>query len=86
MTEERYNELIRGPDPQRLTPEELKAGWHWCDEMDGLLCKIGDENCFCVDKDHKSLEETWVAWIDFVLDNEKPATGITDDGFNDEAF
>lgn len=37
MTKERYDELMFGPEPQRLTSEEMKEGWHFCDELDGLL-------------------------------------------------
>jgi hypothetical protein len=47
MTPERYKELQHGPDPQRLTQEEMVEGWHWCPEMDGLLCTFGSDDCFC---------------------------------------
>lgn len=49
MTPERYAKLQDGPEPQTLTPEELKQGWHWCVEMDGLLCLVGGSDCFCVE-------------------------------------
>jgi hypothetical protein len=47
MTDERYDQLQNGPDPQHLTDEELEAGWHWCPEMDYLLCLRGGDDCFC---------------------------------------
>ncbi len=47
MTDERYKELQFGPDPQKLTPEEVDEGWHWCIEMDELLCIYGGNDCFC---------------------------------------
>jgi hypothetical protein len=37
MNAERYRERNEGPDPQQLTAEELKQGWHFCGEFDGLL-------------------------------------------------
>lgn len=48
MTPERYDQLQDGPDPQKLTPVELKECWHWCSEMDDLLCIVGGSDCFCV--------------------------------------
>ena len=47
MTDERYKELQFGPDPQKLTPEEVEQRWHWCPEMDQLLCIYGGVDCFC---------------------------------------
>lgn len=47
MDRERYDELMNGPDPQELTMAELAEGWHWCPEMDDLLCQYGSEDCFC---------------------------------------
>lgn len=47
MTDERYNELQWGPEPQQFTTEEIEAGWHWCQEMDDLLCLLGEGDCFC---------------------------------------
>ena len=46
MTGERYLSLQHG-DATRLTLEEIKEGWHWCEEMDDLLCIIGSSDCFC---------------------------------------
>lgn len=37
MTSDRYTQLTWGPDPQTLTPDEIADGWHFCDELDGLL-------------------------------------------------
>jgi len=42
MTEERYKELSDDLESV-LTEEELKEGWHFCYEFDGLLVK-GDPN------------------------------------------
>jgi len=30
MNDARRQELTHGPDPQKLTPEEIAEGWHWC--------------------------------------------------------
>lgn len=45
MHEQRYQELQWGQ--ARLTPEEIEEGWHWCPEMDGLLCRLFSDSCFC---------------------------------------
>jgi len=38
MTDERYHQLMEGPDDEAvLTPEEMSQGWHWCPEFDFLL-------------------------------------------------
>jgi hypothetical protein len=55
VTPERYEALQYG-SADRLTPEETQAGWHWCLEMDGLLCLRGSADCFCESRnpdDHK---------------------------------
>lgn len=48
MTTERYLEIVRN-DETKLTPEEIKEGWHFCGEMDGLLANSNepDGDCFC---------------------------------------
>lgn len=47
MTTGRWGELMRD-DSLELTPEEIKAGWHFCVEFDGLLVGPGmDELQFC---------------------------------------
>lgn len=46
MDKQRYSDLQWGA-ADRLTPEELKEGWHWCAEMDDLLCVVGGDDCFC---------------------------------------
>lgn len=35
MLKERYEELSR--TGAKLEPEERRAGWHYCEEFDGLL-------------------------------------------------
>lgn len=42
MTEERYRELETNLN-LCLTEDEIKEGWHFCNEFDGLLVK-GDPN------------------------------------------
>lgn len=36
-------------DSEKLTDAELKEGWHFCNEMDGLLANCNDPSgdCFC---------------------------------------
>lgn len=36
----RYEELSEGPDPQQLTEEEMKEGWHFCADWDYLLVGV----------------------------------------------
>ncbi len=40
---------MRDIDPPSLTQDEIDEGWHYCDEMDGLLANSNDPNgdCFC---------------------------------------
>ena len=50
MTEERWNYLMRpfdGDESVMLTAEELANGWHWCDEWDGLLIHVDDDEFLC---------------------------------------
>lgn len=51
MTKERWNYLMRpftGDEYITLTAEELNAGWHWCEEWDGLLINVDhDEFVLC---------------------------------------
>lgn len=61
MDAKRYNALMRG-DEERLTTDELRAGWHWCREWDYLLVGPGMPElvaCSCFD--------------DFVPDADHPA-------------
>jgi len=49
MTNERYAELMKNMDAV-LTDEEIKEGFHFCDDYDGLL--VGPtspevQNCTC---------------------------------------
>ena len=67
MTPERFHELQWGPDPQTLTSDEVSDGWHWCPEMDGLLCKRGGESCFCT----------------FAIENKDAPRELGDDDFKD---
>jgi hypothetical protein len=49
MTNERYNKLMES-DTEELTAEELKQGWHFCYELDGLLRNNseGGFQCTCL--------------------------------------
>jgi len=53
MTKERWLELMQPyaeNDGINLTAEEVEAGWHWCEEWDGLLIHVDDvefEACGC---------------------------------------
>lgn len=53
MTKERWLELMQPyaeNDGINLTPEEIEAGYHWCDEWDGLLIHVDDHEfhaCKC---------------------------------------
>jgi len=49
MTEERYRQLM-WEDIGELAPEEVAAGWHWCQAFDGLLVGPGmheQKACTC---------------------------------------
>jgi hypothetical protein len=48
MTTGRYKQL-NGPDEFAITDEELKEGWHFCIEFDGLCRNSNDEvfKCNC---------------------------------------
>ncbi len=46
MTDERYKELDES-DLCHLTQEEVKQGWHYCFEFDGLLRNSNEENFKC---------------------------------------
>lgn len=45
MTTKRYAQLMK--DGTGLTQEELKAGWHFCVEWDGLLIGPGMPEMEC---------------------------------------
>jgi hypothetical protein len=54
ITQERFDFLMQPFDDEdfivMLTAEELKNGWHWCDEWDGLLIHTDDiefKHCKC---------------------------------------
>jgi len=53
MNQERFDFLMQpfeGDESVMLTAAELKNGWHWCDEWDGLLIHIDDaefKQCKC---------------------------------------
>lgn len=54
MTRERYEKLMKD-DSEKLTTEEIKEGWHFCHEFDGLLVgpEMGELNsCRCFPPDH----------------------------------
>jgi len=46
MTNERYN-LLMGKDEIPLTEEEMREGWHWCYDFDGLLRNNNEEEYQC---------------------------------------
>lgn len=49
MTDERWAKLMAN-DKEKLTPEELADGWHFCVVWDGLLVGPGmteQEDCTC---------------------------------------
>lgn len=47
MTDERYVALMKD-DSLKLTEDELREGWHFCCEFDGLLVGPGmGEQAFC---------------------------------------
>lgn len=60
MTRERYKELMDDAMSQNdvdsnLTQEEMKQGYHFCYEWDGLLVGPDDDEmtvCSCLPKDH----------------------------------
>jgi hypothetical protein len=46
---QRWRELMENDDLE-LSPEELAAGWHWCNDFDGLLVGPGmdeEQHCAC---------------------------------------
>lgn len=55
MTEARFSELS-DDSSLCLTTQEVKEGWHFCDEMDGLLANLNekDGDCFCHLNKHRS--------------------------------
>lgn len=46
MTEQRYNELMDNPE-LGLTTDEIKEGWHFCNEFDGLVVKGDPKESIC---------------------------------------
>ena len=46
MTRDRYNELERNPS-LKLTKEEIRAGWRFCDEWDGMLIHKNWKESMC---------------------------------------
>lgn len=46
MTDERYTELMADKGIE-LTPNEIKSGWHFCWEFDGLLRNNNEEEFQC---------------------------------------
>lgn len=47
VTPERRRELECGPDPQRLTPEEIEAGYHFCPDWDFMVVGPIDLESMC---------------------------------------
>ena len=51
MTANRWQEVMNDP-AERLTDQEVAAGWHFCRELDGLLVNPNEERlefCHCLD-------------------------------------
>lgn len=48
MTKERLKELECG-DSDKLTPKEVKNGWRFCNDCDGLVININTHSCPCLD-------------------------------------
>ena len=46
MTDERWRALM-ADEELHLTPEEIKEGWHWCYDFDGLLRNNNEEDFKC---------------------------------------
>lgn len=46
MTKERYNQ-VNGPIDYKLTDDEIKQGWHFCCEFDGLCRNSNEEDFKC---------------------------------------
>lgn len=46
MTKKRYMQL-NGPKDYNLTDEEIKQGWHFCLEFDGLCRNSNEEDFKC---------------------------------------
>lgn len=50
MTRERWMQLMQPfaeNDGINLTPEEIEAGYHWCNDWDGLLVHVDDDEFLC---------------------------------------
>jgi hypothetical protein len=52
VTPERERFLETAPDSEaKLTKDEMREGWHWCQEFDGLLTQgeilNDDGSCIC---------------------------------------
>lgn len=45
MNDQRYRDLQWGY--AKLTQEEIEEGWHFCADMDDLLCLYDSDDCFC---------------------------------------
>lgn len=54
MDDKRYNELMQN-EKLRLTPEELAEGWHFCPDLDYLLCKVGEGHAII--EEHGAIKE-----------------------------
>ena len=50
MTRERWMQLMQPfaeNDGINLTPEEIEVGYHWCNDWDGLLIHVDDDEFLC---------------------------------------
>lgn len=65
MTEERYNQL-NGPDDHELTDEEIKQGWHFCHEFDGLCRNSNDpEEYICNCNEYQRQRPSTICYFTF---------------------
>lgn len=46
MTKELYNQL-NGIDDYKMTQEEIRSGWHFCYEFDGLVRNSNEDQFVC---------------------------------------
>lgn len=49
MEVNRYKKLQTGKE-DNLTDKELKEGWRFCNDCDGLLININRHNCPCLEE------------------------------------
>lgn len=95
MSEDRWMELMKPfeeGDGIMMSKEEIDAGWHWCEEWDGLLIHVDDDefvSCTCKFMDRfrtperiKSMQEKIIQWRGSEDDMQKLADLIEELGLN----